>query len=246
MRKRIYRIILIILILIFLFSAGMIAYHFISRHLYEQDFKKIAKDAPTTEQAVGRPALAIDYYEDLYSQNNDTFCFLTIPDTQVNYPVMRTPSDPQYYLRRDFFKNYSYYGVPFCETRGDLERFEIIYGHHINGKKMFGELINYNRLDYMRAHNKIYLYTEKGVEEYTVFASVYTTGDDPKKLFATPINGIYSYDEFKEYIGTVAGFATAVDSEALPEYGSKILMLATCEYSRDDGRYIVYAAKKGM
>lgn len=244
MKKRILNIIIILLILVFLVSAGMIAYHFISRHIYEQDFKKIAEDAPAVEKVIGDPAPAINYFEDLYSQNSDTWCFITIPDTQINYPVMRTPDDPQYYLRRDFYKNYSYYGVPFAETRGEEEsRYTIIYGHHINGKKMFGELINYNSYEFFNSHKKVYLYTEKGVEEYTVFASVYTTGSDPDKLFSRPINGIYTHADFKQYIIDVYDKASTCDWDNVPEYGDRILMLSTCEYSRDDGRYIVFAVK---
>ncbi|MCF0129642.1 MAG: hypothetical protein HUJ70_13755, partial [Pseudobutyrivibrio sp.] len=43
-------------------------------------------------------------FEDLYAQNSDFIGWLEVVDTDINYPVMYTPSEPDYYLRRDFKK----------------------------------------------------------------------------------------------------------------------------------------------
>lgn len=245
MKKRLLNIALVVLLIIFVFSASVICYHFITRMGYEKDFKKLAKNAPAPSEVLEDPQPAISYFEELYSQNSDTYCFLTVPDTQINYPVVKTPHSPEYYLRRDFFKNYSYYGVPFAETRiPDGTGFEIIYGHHIRGSKMFGELINYNKQSWFDLHKNVYLYTADGVEQYTVFASVYTTGADKGKLYARPINGIVSEQEFNQYIIDVYEYSTTRDWNNIPKYGSKILILSTCEYSKTDGRYMVFAVKK--
>ena len=40
--------------------------------------------------------------EGVYWQNNDTVGWINIPGTKINYPVMQTPEDPEYYLRRNF------------------------------------------------------------------------------------------------------------------------------------------------
>ena len=43
-------------------------------------------------------------FADLYAQNSDLVGWLEVVDTDINYPVMQTPNDPEYYLRRDFNK----------------------------------------------------------------------------------------------------------------------------------------------
>ena len=53
----------------------------------------------------------------LQSENPDCVGWLTIPDTSVDYPVVWTPSDPEHYLRRDFYGNYASGGTPFLDGR---------------------------------------------------------------------------------------------------------------------------------
>ena len=40
--------------------------------------------------------------------------WILIEDTNIDYPVMQTPTDPTYYLKHDFEKNYTDYGCPLC------------------------------------------------------------------------------------------------------------------------------------
>ena len=44
---------------------------------------------------------------DIYNQNNDLVGWLKIDDTNINYPVMQTKNNEEYYLRKNFYKKYS-------------------------------------------------------------------------------------------------------------------------------------------
>jgi len=57
-------------------------------------------------------------YLSIYKKNNDFVCWINIDGTLVNYPVMYTPDDPQYYLRRAFDKSDSQSGTPFVGEGG--------------------------------------------------------------------------------------------------------------------------------
>ena len=46
-------------------------------------------------------------YKDIYEQNNDTVGWIKMEGTKINYPVLQTPDDPNYYLYRDFDKKES-------------------------------------------------------------------------------------------------------------------------------------------
>ena len=45
--------------------------------------------------------------------------WILIEDTNIDYPVMQTPADPNYYLKHDFERNYTDYGCPFMQADCD-------------------------------------------------------------------------------------------------------------------------------
>ena len=53
---------------------------------------------------------------DLINKNFDCIGWVRISGTKIDYPVMQTKDNPQYYLRRDFNKQYSYLGTPFMDS----------------------------------------------------------------------------------------------------------------------------------
>ena len=65
--------------------------------------------------------------------------WIKIDNTSLNYPVMQTKDRPEYYLQRNFNKEYSSYGTPFLAEECNLETSEnlIVYGHHMKNSKMF-------------------------------------------------------------------------------------------------------------
>lgn len=79
----------------------------------------------------------------LFAQNSDCVGWLCIPDTVVDYPVMHTPENPQKYLRRNFYGEYSQSGTPFLDSRCGMDSDNlIIYGHNMRNDTMFGSLQN--------------------------------------------------------------------------------------------------------
>ena len=53
----------------------------------------------------------------LAAENPDCVGWLTIPNTEIDYPVMHTPNDPEHYLRRDFYGDSASGGTPFLDGR---------------------------------------------------------------------------------------------------------------------------------
>lgn len=89
----------------------------------------------------------------LFAQNGDCIGWLSIPDTIVDYPVMHTPENPQKYLRRNFYGEYSQSGTPFLDSRCSMDSGNlIIYGHNMQNDTMFGSLPKYMEEAYRQAH----------------------------------------------------------------------------------------------
>ena len=159
------RIIKISLILLLVGMAVIAAVPFFkekrAERKYENEFKKIQ------ESVIEKKSDA----NGLVKKNKDCIGYVEIPGTTISYPVMQTKKNPDFYLNHDFNGNYSFYGTPYLSAYCDVKKSDnlIIYGHNINGGKMFGALEQYKDKEFFYKHRKIYFTTDKK-REYEVFA----------------------------------------------------------------------------
>ncbi len=184
-------------------------------------------------------------YSVLNKQNNDLFGWLRIDDTPINYPVMHTPENPQYYLRRAFDKSDTQSGTPFLDGAcydgcGNY----ILYGHHMKNETMFGTLPKYADKEYWEQHKTVYFDTLYEHGEYEVIASFYG------KAIAEDNLGFryYQYTDltdpavFAEYMEQVEA-AAIYDTGLSADYGDELITLSTCSYHTDNGRFVVVARR---
>ena len=130
--------------------------------------------AEPTEQSVAEHNI-----QALIAENADCIGWLSIDGTSISYPVMYTPSEPQKYLRRSFYGQYSQSGVPFLDGRcstvgGNL----IIYGHNMKNGTMFSDLKRYVDRDFLNAHRTVKFETADGVQTFIVTEALKTNTSD--------------------------------------------------------------------
>ena len=90
--------------------------------------------------------LVQEKFAELYRMNSDFIGWITVDGTAVDYPVMQTPGDEEFYLHKDFDKQYSLAGSLFADTDSDIRKPStniMIYGHHMQSGKMFQNLTKY-------------------------------------------------------------------------------------------------------
>ena len=167
-----------------------------------------AETEPTEQPAAERNIQA------LIAENADCIGWLSIDGTNISYPVMYTPSDPQKYLRRNFYGKYSQSGVPFLDGRCDLQSTNlIIYGHNMRNGTMFADLKEYVDREFLNAHRTVKFETVDGIRYFTVTDVLKTNTS----------NAWYDC-------------ITAEDS-------SRRLVLSTCYGSGKDSRLLIIAAE---
>lgn len=184
------------------------------------------------------------YYNNLKTTNNDFLYWLTVPQTNINYPVMYTPQNPEYYLHRDFTGKYSKSGVPFLDVHcyNNCGNY-IIYGHNMKNGTMFAELLNYDKKEYWQQHKKIVLQNSSGSWEYIIIAAFYSQIHEESQ---PNVFRYYEYTDlteetvFNEFIENVKSFAL-YNTDIIPQYGEQLLTLSTCSYHTDKGRFVVVA-----
>lgn len=159
---------------IFLFSAVMLWHHYADQKQSAEAFNHVAslvqeETQPTqptdstepsgeAETEPTEPAMtAYEKYAEVYAQNNDFVGWLSIDGTNINYPVMQTVDNPDYYLKRGFDKAYSDYGVPYVQENCVLGISDnmVIYGHNMKNGSMFADLCKYQDADFHQEHKTI-------------------------------------------------------------------------------------------
>ncbi len=184
---------------------------------------------------------------DLYAQNSDFVGILEVVDTDINYPVMQTPTDPEYYLRRDFFGESSTAGTLFVDYRCDIVNpttNTIIYGHNMRSGTMFGGLKRYLDYDYYQSHKTIIFKTLYEEQEYEVvgvgLSEVGYSDDDTYKYydFIDAVTGSELQD-FLDNIQSLSVYDETIDITST----DKILTLSTCNTYKENGRMFVVAKR---
>ena len=201
------------------------------------ELREVVTDPPTPDTKQKEPAALPKgrNLAPLYAQNSNFLGWLCIPGTEIDYPVMHTPNEPQKYLRRNFEGEYSASGVPFLDYRCTAESKNlIIYGHNMRNNTMFGTLRRYTDCAYLTAHPTIEWETAAGCSEYKSFAVATVKKTDDWYGF---IDAQDETDFLKwiEYIRSKAMLTT----DAVPAYGQRLLTLSTCYGSGKDGRLLV-------
>ena len=240
-KEIIRRVIFAIAIVVFIVSAIELYGIWKEYHDNSKTYEKLREYSPDVESeqsGLKKYKFNPDDYEKLFSVNSDLKCWITIPNTQVNYPVVQT-KDNDYYLSHNFEKQENEGGAIFiaAENRIPLEeRNTIFHGHHMKDGSMFASLNKYKEPEFLEANNKIYISTKYEVYEYEIF-SVYV-----EKASSKPYN--YSFQSDEEYVNYLKTLNqnsyTRIDTNEFSK-DDKIITLSTCSYEVDDGRLLVHA-----
>ena len=166
------KIILIICLIVFIGSAGVLADYFING-MKEQNALEDLKDLQTErEDLITDKGTVMGKYADLYLANGDIIGWVTVEDTKIDYPVMQTQSDPEYYIRRGFDKESTSSGTPFMDATSDIfvptSNF-LIYGHNMKNGTMFHDLLNIGPSDLILYTKEVRVLTrcwQQGIRRY--------------------------------------------------------------------------------
>ena len=239
----------VMLIVTAAFCLGNLFAHDAEVHRQEEIFDELAEAAeetPIVESAPDGEEETLSNFETLLQKNSDMVGWIFIEGTGVNYPVMQTRNNPNYYLKRNFNKEYSDLGVPYVQEDCDLAASDniIIYGHHIKGGKMFGSLDKFTTKSFYDKHKIIQFNTLTEQGEYQIIAVF--------KTVVYSASGFRYYDfvnaedeaHFNEYVGRCKELAL-YDTGVTAKYGDKLLTLSTCKRFAEHGRLVVVAKKIG-
>ena len=202
------------------------------------------------------PALMLPNMSELYEQNNDCIGWLKIADTKIDYPVMQTPQDEEYYLYRDFNGAESAEGSLILDTDSvsgtgtEKNGYEdgsspstnlIIHGHNMKNVAMFGDLDKWRSEDYERAHNIIEyssLYEKRKYEIISVFLSQVYKVDQTDVFKYYKFFNASNEEEFNNFYDNIKKLAL-YDTGVEAQFGDEFITLSVCAYHVTNGRLVV-------
>ena len=181
----------------------------------------------------------------LQRENPDCIGWISIEGTNIDYPVMQTLEDPEFYLKHNFDGDYNDHGVPFLDARCNVQTSDnlIVYGHHMADGTMFSALHKYAEKSYWEKHPIITLETADGVSQYQVAAVMRVSGTAYETQWSI-FQCIDLNDAEVDQLASHLAQESLYDTGITPLYGDKLLTLSTCEYTQNNGRLVVIAVKQ--
>ena len=184
----------------------------------------------------------------LFVKNSDLIGWVRVDGTRIDYPVMQTPDEPEYYLHRDFNKEYSESGTPFMDADSAIGVTwnRIIYGHNMKFGTMFHDLQKYDSKGFWENHKtfsfEVYEPKNRNTnhELYEIFAvcrsKIRTEDSDAFKYYQYA--DCEDQGTFSEYVAGVRK-ESVYETDIIPQYGEQLVTLSTCAYHASEGRFYV-------
>ena len=219
-------------------------------------------DPSGSNPAETKPLEMLPDMKAIYELNNDLVGWIRLEALKIDYPVMQTPNDRDYYLYRNFYKEQNDTGCLYIREACDVFKPSdnvVIYGHAMKTGDMFGRLYYYREKDFWEKNQYLTFDTLYERHTYQIFAVFVTSGtqqNENNSKFGYPyhrLNDFRSEESFDKFIADVKGAAftgenaylgySLYDTGITPKYGDKIVCLSTCEYTIDNGRLVVMAVR---
>lgn len=200
-----------------------------------------AEDADPEPVEDPRPANPVDFPA-LKAEHPDVYAWISIPDTQIDYPVVQSSVDDNFYLRRDLDGNYSVYGSIYSQSMNATDFSDpvtVLYGHNSSDGLMFADLHKFEDPEYFAAHEDLYIYTPGHILTYRIISAY--RYDDRHILnsfdFSDPEVRQQYFDSVLNPVSMVVNVREGVTLSA----DDRIVQLSTCprEGSVSGGRYLV-------
>ena len=231
--KKVLIIALKTLLILYLFA--LIAFSLFGLYKYNEGKNESKKLASEIIVNTNLDEIPIDVdFETLKEKNDDIIGWLYCPNTPLNYAIVQA-EDNEYYLQRDFNKEYSNSGTLFadCRNSGDFsDKNTVIYGHNMKNNSMFATLIKYKNDEYYKVNPVMYLITPD--KKYTVELIAGVVKKSSQELYDNLLQ-----EENVKYIIDEALLQSTFDTNYVFDENDRFVTLSTCSYDYDDARFIL-------
>ena len=150
-RKRLYRRVSIMFFGVFIVSGTLLALMLGTNWLKDKAYKDLSsdmtikmKDGTTQASPMDAPDTPGRNWAELRAENPDIKYWMTVENKPIDYPLVQHESDQNFYLKHNFWGDYSTAGTPFIDVRNYAmtDKHLLTYGHHITGSETMYSTVN--------------------------------------------------------------------------------------------------------
>ena len=190
------------------------------------------KQEDSSQQETQEDVYVIDHAA-LSAINSDYVGWIRMKNSYIDYPMVQG-TDNSFYLDHLYTKEYNYVGSVFidCNNSRDFsDRNTVIYAHNVKNGTMFMEIAKFEDPSYYADHDVIEIETQECNYKLYPVAGILTNGSDNYVAY-----NFASDEEFMNYVSYFTGNSTFTSNVVL-EPTDQTVLLSTCSYSLEDGRY---------
>lgn len=246
--RKIRASILLFLSIVLIACVIYVGYHLYSSYKDKKDNTDILETIKVDENKVtSNTTKRMAQLKELQKENDEIIAWIEIEGTKINYPICQTDNN-QFYLDHNYKKESSQSGSLFLDKNFDLVNGSsnyLIYGHRNQQGLMFEDLLKYKDEKFYKNHKRIKFTTAKEDCEYEILAVFYS------RVYYKSEKNVFRYyyfvnakdeKEYNEYVEN-SKKASLYDTKVTASFEDQLLTLSTCEYSQEDGRFVVVAKK---
>lgn len=175
--------------------------------------------------------------------NPDVCGWLTMDGTAIDYPVVQGESNFTY-LNTDVYGGFALAGSIFLDADCDRsfgERYSLLYGHHMDSGRMFGDLDKYKEGKFFRQNTTGTLTLPDGSYQLETLACLVVPASE-QAIFApdkwqADVRGLLCFAQEK----ALQQDAQALRALAAEPEGVQLLAMSTCSAEFTDARTVVLA-----
>lgn len=237
--KKFFLLFIIVFIIIF------IGVYFGLRLYNQYMIQRPVEESTTASEHIdddGRVENPIDFAS-LQDKNSDIYAYLKVPETAVDYPIVQSPTDDNFYLKHSAEdKSWSASGAVYTELANNKnfnDRVTVIYGHNGYGDTFFTTLHKFEDEEFFNSHPYFYIYTTDRKLTYQIISSF--KYDDRHIMNSFNFSNGEEFLEFQQYILNPNSALKNVRTElkTTVDIDSKIAVLSTCITNQKSSRYLV-------
>lgn len=186
-------------------------------------------------------------FDELQAINPDVRAWVTLDNTNIDYPVLQGKTNLSY-INTDVYGNFAFAGSIFLDSRNDSnfnDAYSLLYGHHMEKGKMFGDLDLYKEETFFRENQTGMLILPDRVYKLEIYACLLVPSSDESifepERWQSDIEGLLQFaDKSALYKNNTAIESSLKSMDVDPQ----ILAFTTCSSEFTDARTVILAVMK--
>lgn len=211
-----------------------------------EDIEKVAETETTEESRPSYEGMPEVDFETLWETNTDICAWVTVPGTQVNYPVLQNASSKEphdtYYLMHTVEKASGLPGAIYiepCNAADFTDANTVMYGHNMKNGTMFGSLHEFEDDTFFEEHQYAYIVTPEKNQVYQIFATILY--DDRHIMGTYDFSDTANYQLFLDSLTSNRNMGDIFRDGVTVTTEDKIITMSTCVKGQDNKRLLVEA-----